>query len=150
MRTSVALAATAVVSAIAPAAASAQAPDPFGPLAETGLSSVITTVPVNTYAPDTVPVVRSLGLKYVNLDAARHDVVALDATRPDGSAEWCDAYENPDDPEAEDCPLFWSPLIPGGGSETMVQGLDDTEAGTSYSFFCSIHPYMVGKLEVVG
>jgi plastocyanin len=150
MRLRAALATAAVATALAPAAASAQTPNPFEGLPENPLSSLITTVPYNTYAPDTIPVVKSLGLEYVNLDIARHDVVALEATRPDGSAGWCEDYEDPDDPEAQTCPLFWTPLIPGGGTQEPVQGLEDTVAGESYRFYCTIHPYMLGTIEVVG
>jgi plastocyanin len=118
------------------------APGPADGLPSTGASSLITTVPYNTYAPDTVPVVSSQGLRYINVDTARHDVVAKTAKRPDGSAPWCEDYGS------GECPLFWTPLIPGGGSEATVQGLEDAAPG-SYDFFCTIHPYMVGKIEVV-
>ena len=118
-------------------------PSPLDPLSGAGVSSTVTTVPFNTYAPDTLVVSRSLGLRYVNVDTARHDVVALDARRPAGSAPWCANYE------AGKCPLFWSPLIPGGGSETPVLGLEDAKPGETYSFFCTLHNYMVGTLRVV-
>lgn len=150
MRLFAAIAATGVLSALAPAVSAAQAPDPFPTLAEAGLSSVITTVPFDTYAPDTVTVIRSLGLRYYNFDANQHDVVALDAKRADGSAPWCDAYEDPFDPDAQECPLFWTPLISGGGTETAVLGLEDTEPGRSYTFYCSIHRNMVGTIEIAG
>jgi plastocyanin len=124
-------------------------PGPLAPLTGLGVSGRVTTVPFNTYLPSSIQVSRSLGLTYVNVDTARHDVVALEARRPDGSAPWCGSFENPEDPDAKDCPLFWTPLIPGGGSETPVLGLEDTKAGESYAFYCSIHPYMTGTLEVV-
>lgn len=124
-------------------------PGPLGPLTGTGLTGTVTTVPFNTYLPETVLVSRSLGLRYVNLDTARHDVVALEDRRPDGSAAWCAEFENPEDPASEDCPLFWSPLIPGGGSETPVLGLEDTKPGQSYAYYCSIHTSMKGTIEVV-
>lgn len=118
-------------------------PGPLSGLSGSGVSSQILTVPFNTYAPSTVVVSRSLGLTYTNVDTARHDVVALDAKRPDGSAPWCDGY----DPGG--CPLFWSKLIAGNGTQTPVLGLPDAKAGESYTFFCSIHPYMTGTIEVV-
>ena len=118
-------------------------PGPLGPLAGVGLSSTVTTVPFNTYAPDTLVVSRSLGLRYLNADTARHDVVAREARRPDGSAPWCKDFD------AGTCPLFWTPLVAGGGSEAPVQGLEDAEVGRTYTFYCTIHPYMVGTLRVV-
>lgn len=132
-----------------PAEEEPPAPGLLDPLGGSPLTGVVTTVPVNTYAPDTLVVSRTLGLKYVNVDTARHDVVALEAKRPDGSAPWCGDFENTENPAVHDCPLFWTPLIPGGGSETPVLGLEDTAVGESYAFFCSIHPYMTGTIEVV-
>jgi len=124
-------------------------PGQLSGLSGAGASGQITTVPFNTYAPSTVVVSRSLGLTYTNLDTARHDVVAREAKRPDGSAPWCEGFEDPEDPAAEACPLFWSKLIPGSGTQTPVLGLKDTAVGESYSFYCSIHPYMTGTIEVV-
>lgn len=109
-----------------------------------GIDSVITAVPVNTYAPDAVVAPGAMGLRFANLDLNRHDVVASHDTRPDGSAEWCKDFE------PGKCPLFWSPLIAGGGTETPVFGLEDAEPGRSYRFYCSIHPYMHGTIDVVG
>jgi len=149
MRARVILAAVMVLCAATPAAANAAPTGPFGPLAGSPLTSVVTTVPFNTYAPDTLVVSRSLGLTYVNADTASHDVVAYSAKRPDGSAPWCDAFEDTYAPASVDCPLFWSELIPGGGSVERVQGLQDTVVGREYEFYCSIHPYMRGTIKVV-
>ena len=113
------------------------------------MTGQITTVPFNTYAPGTIVVSRSLGLTYTNLDTASHDVVARDAKRADGSAPWCADFEDPEDPGASDCPLFWSELIAGGGTQTPVLGLQDTKPGAAYTFYCSIHPYMTGTMQVV-
>lgn len=117
---------------------------PLGPLAGSPLTGTVTTVPYNTYAPDTLVVSRSLGLRYVNADIADHDVVAFADARPAGSAEWCADFDAVGDP----CPLFWTPLIQTG-EEVPVLGLEDTSAGESYVFYCSIHPYMKGTIEVV-
>ncbi len=130
-------------------AADDPAPSPLGGASGLGISSQITTVPFNTYAPSTILVSRSLGLTYTNLDTANHDVVAGDARRADGSAPWCETFEDPEDPGAQGCPLFWSELIPGNGTQTPVRGLKDTTVGESYSFYCSIHPYMTGTIQVV-
>ena len=67
-------------------------------------------------------------LSYMNFDAARHDVVSH-AYGPDGLR------------------LFESDLI-GLGETTEVRGLDRVEAGESYTFFCSLHPNMVGTLVI--
>ena len=134
-----------------PASGGGSQPAPPGPLSGlsgAGVTGQITTVPFNTYAPGRIVVSRSLGLTYTNLDTASHDVVALEAKRPDGSAPWCDGFKDPEEPDAEACPLFWSKLIPGGGTQTPVLGLQDTKVGGSYSFYCSIHPYMTGTIEV--
>lgn len=109
-----------------------------------GVDSVITAVPVNTYAPGKVVAPGAAGLLFANFDLNRHDVVASDDMRPDGSAEWCKDFE------PGKCPLFWSPLIAGGGTQTPVFGLEDAEPGRSYRFYCSIHPYMHGTIDVVG
>lgn len=123
-------------------------PGPLAPFQDTAAKGLITTVPINTYLPSTLPVSRSLGLTYVNADILDHDVVAYEAKRPDGSAPWCGTFEDMEDPSAVECPLFWSPLIPSGET-TPVLGLQDTKVGESYSFYCSIHPSMRGTIQVV-
>lgn len=124
-------------------------PGALDPLTGAGVSTAVTTVPFNTYAPDRLVVSRSLGLRYVNADAASHDIVAIDARRPDGSAPWCGGFKNLENPASQDCPLFWTPVIAGGGTQTPVLGLEDAKVGETYRFMCSIHPYMVGTIEVV-
>jgi hypothetical protein len=85
---------------------------------------------------------RRLGANYPTLDMNLHDVVARDDFRPDGSAPWCTDYPS------GTCPLFWTPLIDGSGTMAPVQGLEDAVAGRDYTFYCSIHPYMVGTFTV--
>lgn len=101
-------------------------------------------VPVNVYATGTTAVSSAAASvkppAFLNLDQALHDVVALDARRPDGSAHWCHGYE------PGTCPLFWSQLI-GQGEVTPVEGFGDTPQG-SYRFYCSIHPDMIGEVVV--
>jgi plastocyanin len=160
MRLFAATAAAVLAGVVAPAVSSAQTPDPFPALADAGVSTVITSLPFERYAPEDVKVSRSMGVRYANLDTAFHDVVALEDTRPHGSAAWCENYPpDPEDLDKETCPLFWTPLIPGGGTDpatvperkndTWVQGLEDTELGETYKFYCSIHPLMVGTIEVI-
>jgi plastocyanin len=157
------LAATAAVllaGAIAPAGASAHEPNPFETLGSAGVTGVVVSYPFERYAPDPVLVSRSLGLRYVNLDTGWHNVVALDARRPDGSAPWCKNYPaDPEQPGVEQCPLFWTPLLPPGGSDPsyvtdrrsdyMVEGLQDTKVGEKYTYYCEIHPLMKVTIEVV-
>jgi plastocyanin len=121
---------------------------PEGPAA----SQVVTAVPQDTYLPKVVLATRAGSLTFLNADLNRHDVVArvydgatlrADHTRPDGSAPWCEDFSG-------DCPLFWSELIEGPGQATEVLGLEGAVVGTSYEFYCSIHPNMRGTLQVVG
>jgi plastocyanin len=46
------------------------------------------------------------------------------------------------------CPVFWAPLL-GLGESADLQGLKNTVAGRSYTFYCSLHPGMRGTLAVV-
>lgn len=117
--------------------------DPFRTLSDAGAKSQIIAVPINQYATTNMVVHKRLGINYTNLDMNLHDVVARDDFRPDGSAPWCADYPS------GTCPLFWTPLINGGGTMTPVQGLQDAKVGRDYTFYCSIHPYMVGTITVV-
>lgn len=104
-------------------------------------SPVIVTGPGSYAAGYTTPVVAYAGqsITYVNLDIALHNVIAAGATRPTGSASWCNLYPN------SPCPLFWSDLIPVGET-TEVLGLEDTVPLRVYDFYCDLHPGMRGKL----
>lgn len=117
--------------------------DPLRTLSNAGVQSQVVAVPVNTYAPTDLYVDRKLGLNYTNFDLNRHDVVARDDFRPDGSAAWCADF-----PSGR-CPQFWTPLIDGGGTQAKVLGLEDAEVNKTYTYYCSIHPYMVGTITVV-
>jgi hypothetical protein len=116
--------------------------DPFRTLSDAGVKSQVLAVPVDTYATTNVFVHRRLGLNYTNLDMNLHDVVARDDFRPNGSAPWCADF-----PSGK-CPLFWTPLI-GQQQQAPVLGLADAEPGRDYTFYCSIHPLMVGTISVV-
>lgn len=127
----------------------------FGPGGADALPvpTVVTAVPINTYAPELVVTSSTGGLDFHNLDLNQHDVVAEledetgalreDHVRPHDSAPWCEHYEE-DDP----CPLFWTDLI-STGETVRVEGLEDAVPGTTYFFYCSIHPYMQGELVVL-
>lgn len=88
---------------------------------------------------------RSAGkVLYTNLDVVRHDVVQdprADGVAGDGKDPWCNRFKGK-------CPAFWTPLL--GLAETAeLEGLDNTEAGRSYTFYCTLHPGMRGTLAVV-
>jgi plastocyanin len=116
--------------------------------------------------PATVAQVRG-ELTFVNLDAARHDVQAVNdfapyqctSTSPEicpsGTPTWC----LPPDPTKiwttggnndlpfppGTCPMFWSRLI-SIGSTTLVLGMEYLTSGQTYEFYCSIHRAMRGTL----
>lgn len=81
-------------------------------------------------------------LTFVNGDLQPHDVVAYGHTGP-GDQPWCAKF-----PKGK-CPLFWSELI-GAGQTTPVQGLENLEPGSTYTFYCTIHPSMRGTLVATG
>jgi plastocyanin len=108
-------------------------------------SPVVVTGPGSYSAGYTTPVVtyqRGSTLTYVNADVQPHNVIAVDATRPDGSAPWCFGYPS------GTCPLFWSDLI-GIGETTEVLGLELTESAGIYAFYCDLHPNMEGVLVAI-
>jgi len=117
----------------------------LGSTAAAAGTPVIVSGPGSYLVNYTQPViVASVGdiVAYVNLDVQRHDVVADGVYRPTDSAEWCVLFG------ADECPLFWTPLI-GLGQQTEVRGLEDVESGTTYDFLCTIHQNMWGLLVVV-
>jgi plastocyanin len=102
---------------------------PGAPGAPAGNGSAIVAGPgavYSTYATPVMTVAKGEPLSFVNLDAPQHDVVA-DEKGPDGA------------------PVFHSRL--GGLGEVVpVEGLERTQPGKSYGFFCSLHPGMRGTL----
>jgi outer membrane protein assembly factor BamB/plastocyanin len=91
----------------------------------------VVAVPGSTYTTYATPVmVTSVGgpLNFVNFDLPQHDVVS-DEKGPDGRA------------------LFQSKLS-GLGEIAPVEGLDNVKSGSTYGFFCSLHPGMRGSLIV--
>ena len=110
----------------------------FG-LAPGAQAQVVVTAGFN-YVPAAVVVSNDVPAYYVNADALPHDVVALDAVRPDNSADWCVGL----DPGT--CPLFWTPVLTTGGTSEIF-GVADAAPG-SYQFTCTQHSYMVGTLIV--
>lgn len=83
-------------------------------------------------------------LEYVNGDIQPHNVIAFEDFLPKKVAkktEWCKGYEK------KECPIFWSKTVTLGATAT-VQGLENTESGEQYTFFCSVHPGMKGTLVI--
>jgi polyvinyl alcohol dehydrogenase (cytochrome) len=82
---------------------------------------------------------------YTNLDVVRHDVVQdvrTDGVASKGKDPWCKRYAK------GRCPVFMAPLL-GLGESADLQGLKNTVAGKTYTFYCSLHPGMRGSLAVV-
>lgn len=80
-----------------------------------------------SYAPGDVQVAQGSELTFVNADAARHDVTAVDA---DGAGR----------------PLFKTRVL-GAGQAAAVAGVEALPPDT-YQFFCSVHEYMRGTVTV--
>ena len=104
-------------------------PLPALPAAPAGVPIVTAPGAAGTgYLTSEVVVPAGSGATYVNLDPVPHDVVASDLG-PDGE------------------PLFRSEII-GVGMTTPVVGVEALAVGT-YGFYCSIHPSMIGSLQVI-
>ena len=85
-------------------------------------------VPVDRYSSDVITIDQGEALIFRNLDLNRHDLVSK---LQEGGK-----------------PLFSTPLQNTGG-EAVVQGVQQLKGG-SYPFFCTIHTYMTGTLNVTG
>jgi len=87
-------------------------------------------------------------IQYSNLDVVRHDVVqdviadhvAYKGPRNKQPA-WCSQFRK------RQCPLFYSKLQ-GLGQTEQVLGVENLKPCT-YSFYCTLHPGMKGKLTVL-
>jgi len=79
------------------------------------------------YATQILVIRKGSKLNYANLDNVSHDVVSV-AKAPNGS------------------PLFSSAII-GLAKVVPVNGFENVGSGT-YAFYCSIHPWMTGKILV--
>jgi polyvinyl alcohol dehydrogenase (cytochrome) len=98
---------------------------------EAPVGGAVVAVPGSTYSTYATPVmVTNVGgpLSFMNFDLPQHDVVADDKA-PDGR------------------PLFMSKLS-GLGEVAPIEGLDRVKSGSTYGFFCSLHPGMRGSLIV--
>jgi plastocyanin len=111
---------------------------PTGAHATSAVPLVYVTGPESsdTWTVPVFAVPQGASLTFVNVDTARHDLVAKEfgpATQP-----WCTAF-----PTGQ-CPLFYSGFV-GLGGVTPVLGLENLVAGQTYTFVCLIHP-MTGTL----
>jgi plastocyanin len=96
------------------------------------------------YLTPQVIVQKGGALTYANFDVVKHNVVqdvAADHRSLKTSASWCRQFKK------GKCPLFWSKLI-GLTQQEQVLGVSKLKPGT-YSFYCTLHPGMKGKLTVV-
>ena len=97
------------------------------------------------YLTPLVVISKGGALTYTNLDVERHnveqDVTADNGVHGSSKRPWCKLF-----PSGK-CPIFYSALIGLGGSEA-VKGLQYVTPGTVYTFTCSLHPGMKGKLVV--
>lgn len=83
---------------------------------------------VGTYATPTVVLVKAAPLNLINTDIESHDIVST--IKRNGKH------------------IFKSAVAPTGGV-VPVEGVASLEVGT-YEFYCSLHPNMVGTLDVRG
>jgi hypothetical protein len=96
------------------------------------------------YAAPVAVVQQDGELTYLNLDIVQHDLVqdvVTDGVAGPSKKPWCRAFEK------KKCPLFWTPKI-GLGQQAEVLGLESVKPGELYSFLCTLHPLMKGKLVV--
>ena len=93
------------------------------------------------YASAVVVVQPGAKITYYNIDIEKHNVVhdaIADGVYAKKKQPWCRDFPK------KKCPLFWSQLI--GLGDTPVLGLENLEAGKTYSFYCTLHPGMKGRL----
>lgn len=97
------------------------------------------------YATPVMTVQSGGELSYANLDIVQHDVVhdvAADGIASKKKDKWCRSFDK------GECPLFWSARA-GLGDVVSVQGLENLKSGEIYTFFCTLHPGMKGRLVVL-
>ncbi|HEU4481181.1 MAG TPA: hypothetical protein VFS18_04785 [Actinomycetota bacterium] len=114
---------------------------------ERDASLVVASGPLATfhgYAPPVVVIQKGDDLTYANFDIVQHDVVhdaAADGISGPKKRPWCGNFKK------GSCPVFWSERA-GLGAQTPVLGLNKVKPGKSYTFYCTLHPSMVGTLVV--
>jgi polyvinyl alcohol dehydrogenase (cytochrome) len=125
-------------------------PDPGpGPGGPGGASGQIVSGPVAQFYGYLTPAMvakKGVPVTYRNADITTHDVVQdprVDGVAGPDTNPWCGSFA------PGKCPAFYTKLL-GLGEEAVVQGTDQLTAGTVYSFYCSLHPGMKGKLAAAG
>lgn len=102
------------------------------------------------YLTPTITISKGDSLVFSNLDVFEHDLVHDTATDGFGGRRkvaWCKKQAGHEHDHGGACPVFWSELI-GSGQSTEVLGLNRVKPGKTYSFFCTRHHNMKGKLVV--
>ena len=97
------------------------------------------------YLTPVIVIQKGDGITYTNLDLERHNVtqdVSTDGVHGSSKRKWCKLFPG------GKCPIFDSPLIGLGQSES-VRGLKYVKPGQVYTFYCTLHPGMKGRLIVV-
>ena len=119
---------------------------PAPPSPPEGANNVVSGPQGQFYGYATPVVVANKGgdVSYTNIDLVRHDVIQdprTDGVAGPDSKPWCGRF-----PDGK-CPVFWTPLM-GLGQTTSVRGLENVKRGQTYTFYCSLHPGMRGRLIV--
>ena len=94
------------------------------------------------YATPVIATERKGHVTYTNVDLVRHDIVQdprTDGVAGPSTAPWCGRFRK------GKCPIFWTPLM-GLGQKTPIRGLANVRAGKTYTFYCTLHPGMRGRL----
>jgi plastocyanin len=117
-----------------------------GPTSAAGDMQILTGPTAKCYGYLTPVVVIAKGgpITYTNLDIERHNVVQdvnVDGVHGSGKRKWCGLFDK------GRCPIFYSPLT-GLGQSVKVRGLKYVKPGQVYTFYCTLHPGMKGKLVV--
>jgi plastocyanin len=108
----------------------------------------VLTVPGAQFAGYATPVVvveKGGKLSYTNLDIVQHDVVhdpAADGVSGPNKKPWCRSF-----PKGA-CPVFWSKRA-GLSESVVVKGLRSVKRGRNYTFYCTLHHSMRGRLVVL-
>lgn len=102
------------------------------------------------YLTTTISMSKGDSLVFTNLDVFEHDLVHDTATDGFGgkrNVAWCKRSSGHAHDHSGACPVFWTDLI-GSGDTAEVMGLNRVKPGKTYSFFCTKHHNMKGKLVV--
>ncbi|HEX2240169.1 MAG TPA: cupredoxin domain-containing protein [Actinomycetota bacterium] len=107
------------------------------------------------YLTPVIVISKGEALTFSSLDLENHDFVQdveVDGFGGPKKMPWCSKGHDHGGAgnhheKSPPCPIFWSELI-GLNESTEVLGLKNLKSGTTYSFFCTLHHGMKGKLIV--